>query len=521
MAGRFAEASTDGLPERGEPVHPLITAVPLARRIIGRVTRLGWPFVLQLFTAGLWLGLSTWKLTRVPGMSMDEAWSIISASGEWGWANPLSGMSTYTAPFQVILLDVFGRSSPLLVMRGAGTVANGIMLVLIALMLRRMYRADALVGWALPLLATCPLWLLAQRTGIEVTMFTAPLCVAGLYLFTRGPGWWAFSGGVALGLLVYNHALGGYAVAALGTAWLVVYRRQLPIDWKPALLGFFLGVLPRLLALALYDSEQITGLVQSQSFERALADLRWYPELLWKTLSGETVYLRHVGRVAIEIWPYWLLGLVMVVPFVTSWRAVPRRVWFILVAIMAFGIFSTLGAPYLAVRFFVLPVVGVHVLVVLLGAAAIELNARWRHLVRGAAGLLVLGNIYFLFNNFYLPWHRHELGITSFFFGVRSPRMGSWIYLPKDELLREVQQLTPPPEQLISNASLARPLRAMLLGTGIRVVTPEDVDRKLRSVYVDYRFRRPRSRHCVSTPGGRMCFSKPSIIDKHFVLYRR
>jgi hypothetical protein len=453
--------------------------------------------------------LATWKLDRVPGMSMDEAWSIVAARGGWPAANPLSGMSIYTAPFPVLLLELFGTRSGLLVLRGASVVTNGAMLVSIALMLRRLYPERRLAGWALPLIATCPVLLVAQRTGIEVIMFTPFLTVLGLCLFTRGPGWSAFAAGVCWGLLVYNHLLGLWALVSLWLAWLVVYRRLLPIGWKPALAGFSIGVLPRFVALVLYDNQQITGLVTSASPTAALTDLRWLPGLFWDTLQGRTVYLR-----------YWLVALLVLLPWVRRWRMVPRHAWFTLVAVASFCVLATVGAPNLAVRFFVLPVVGLAAFVAVLAAAAIEVDQRWALVVRGAALALAAGNLFYLINNFYLPWDRRELSITSFFFGTRSPYTGSWHYLPKDELARSLRELDPAPEQIVSVSSLTRPLRALLDDTGIRIVTPDEADKKLRSVWVDYRSSRYKGRYCTPVPGGRMCFRKSSVIDQYFVLYR-
>jgi hypothetical protein len=176
----------------------------------------------------------------------------------------------------------------------------------------------------------------------------------------------------------------------------------------------------------------------------------------------------------------------------------------------------------MAVRFFVLPTVGVCVFLVLIGAAAIEHDARWNYVVRGTAGALVIGNLFYLVNNFYLPWHRHDLVIRSFFLGERSPRMGSWVYLPKDDLVQALQQLNPPPEQIVAPASLSRPLRAMLdeKVTGIRVTSLDEADKKLRSVLVDYRSGHLPRKRCLPTAEGEMCFSKPRKIGGFYVVYR-
>src|SRR5213596_1479598 len=88
-----------------------------------------------LLGAAVWLALVTWHLGSVPGLSMDEAWSVLSARGQWPADNPLSGMTSYAGPFPVLLLRLFGTGSSLLVLRGASVVANALMLVLLGRML--------------------------------------------------------------------------------------------------------------------------------------------------------------------------------------------------------------------------------------------------------------------------------------------------------------------------------------------------------------------------------------------------
>jgi hypothetical protein len=481
-----------------------------------------WLVAVQVLGASIWLGLVTWKLALVPGMSMDEAWSIISARGQWPPANPLSGMSSYTGAFPVLLLQLFGTGAGLLVLRGASVLAHASLLIVLGLMLRRLYSRRALAGWSLPLIATCPACLMSIRTGIEVTMFTAPLAVLGLYLFSLGTPAWAFAAGIVWGLLVYNHLLGLWAVAAISSAWLVVYRRAPPGGWWPALAGFGVGLLPRLLAVALFDNAQITDTATALSPTAAFADLRWLPETFWETLLGRPVYLRYVGRIVEEVRPYWLIGLVMLLPWLRHFREVPRAAWFVLLAITSYCVLTTLGAPYLEARYFVLPALGVPALLVLLGAGAIERDRRWAHVVRAAAGLLVLGNLYYLFINFYLPWEQRQLGVTAYHLGTRSPPIGSWHFLPKDELVRQLRALDPAPEQIIANPSLNRPLRALLGDTGIAVVTTGEANRKLRSVFVDYRSKRTGPRYCFSVRGRKkMCFTEPSVVDQHYMLYHR
>ena len=480
-----------------------------------------WVLALQLLGAACWIGLVTWRLGLVPGMSMDEAWSIVAARGQWPPANPLSGMSSYTGALPVLWLRLFGEGATILALRSASVLAHALLLLLVARMLRERYAARTLAGWALPLVATCPAWLLLIRTGIEVTMFTAPLAVLGLYLLGRGGRGSRLAGGLAWGLLIYNHLLGLWAVLAMTAAWLVVYGRPRSLAGWPALVGFALGLAPRVLAVALYDNAQITGTAAALSPAAAFADLRWLPEALWETLLGRAVYLRYVGRVAREIVPYWLLALVMLAPWVRRWRRVPRHAWFTLLAVVSFSVLTTLGAPHLEIRYFVLPAVGFPVALVLLGASAIEQDARWAHPIRAAAALMVACNLYYAFANFYLPWQRRELGITAYHLGERSPPIGSWHFLPKERLVEELSALRPAPQQIVAHPSLHRPLRALMGHTGIRVVTPGEANKKLRSVFVDYRSSRDRPRYCVRTRRGNLCFVQPRIVDQHFVLYQR
>jgi hypothetical protein len=168
-----------------------------------------------------------------------------------------------------------------------------------------------------------------------------------------------------------------------------------------------------------------------------------------------------------------------------------------------------------------LPMVGLPLALVLLGAGAIERDARWAYLVRGVSALLVAGNLYYLFVDFYLPFQRHELGVVAQRIGKRSPPVGSWHFLPKDELVRALSRLDPAPRQIISPGSIHRVLRALMDGMSSAVVTAEEANHKLPSVYVDYRSAmRDKPRHCVRAKKGKLCFGAPTVVDQHFVIYR-
>jgi len=453
-------------------------------------------------------------------MSMDEAWTIVSARGQWPAANPLSGLTLYSGPFPVLLIRLFGSSHGLLVLRGASVLLNGLMLVCIARLLARLYPAHVLRGWALLLIATCPVWLVTMRTGIEVLMLMPFLTVLGLQLLAQRTPWAALGAGVAWGLLVYNHLIGASFPIGLGVAWLLAYRRLPPIRVLPFAAGLVLGVLPRVLALALYGTElEEGGSAAKYSLASGISDLRWLPKALWETLLGETVYLCYVGRMAVEILPYWLVSLAFLLPWLRRpWR-IPRAAIFLLIASLASAALSTIVAPYMGVRFFVLPLVGFSAFLVVLGAGAIERNARYRYLVYAAALTLVGCNLFYLGANFYRPWAKRELGITRFFLGERSPSTTSWGYLPKDRLVRELLKLSPAPEQVVSNATIDRPLRALLHGTGIRACIWTEADASLRSVLVDYADHPPEPTRCLPASDGELCFQNPRVVDDYFVLY--
>ena len=471
----------------------------------------------------LWLWLATWQLERVPGMSLDEAWSILSARGQWPAHDPLSGMTSYAGPFPVLLLELLGTDQGVLILRGASVVANGTAIVLLGLLLCRSFPGRGHVSWALPMIATCPAWLVVLRTGIEVVMFTPLLAVLGLYLFGLQKRWAAFAGGLAWGVLVYNHVIGACVVFALVLAWRIAYRRWLP--WgaalaRAALAGFALGLAPRLIALVLFHDRLIEGTADGYSLRAALGDLRWVPICLWRTWQGDTVYLRYVGRIAHQPWPYWSLGVVFVLPWLRRLRQVPAAAWFALLAAVLSALLMTLAAPYIAVRFAILPVAGLTACLGVLGAAAIDADARWRLPIIGTALALIGLNVFFTVSNFHRPWQRRELALTTFWLGDRSKRTGNWAYFPKEGLVDELAKLEPIPEQIITVPTLERPLRVLLDGSPMRVELAIGADPTRRSVYVDYRKPDAIGPHCAEVPGGRLCFGAPTPIADYFLVYR-
>lgn len=480
------------------------------------------PALLGLAGALAWLSIASWKLTSVPGMSMDEGWYIVSALGQWKPVNPLSGMTEYTGAFPVLLLEVFGPSGGLWVLRGASLVANGVMLVAIGRMMRRHFTSTALFCWGMALVATCPAWVVMMRTGIEVLMFTPALTVLGLYAFSRPGGRRHFLGGVSWGLGIYNHVLGAFGVAAIIVSWIVVLRRKPRVPLLPVLAGFSLGVLPRVASLTLYANEQINGIVSSQTPSLIFTDLGYLPGVVWDLLHGRTVYLRYVGHLAHEVWPYWGIAGLLLTPWLGSWkslRRIPTGVWFCLSVSVLCCVFTTLGAPYLAARYLVLPAVGFSVFVASFAASTRKVHSNWQVLASGALAVLVVANSYYLIQNFYLPWTRQELRASAHRLGVRSPNIGSWHFLPKRELSRYLRDLEPRPAQVIADHALHRPLWAQL-GDALNVVHFAKADKRMESVLVEHRRSKLFPRRCVPLQNGRKCFGNPTTVGRHFVVYR-
>jgi hypothetical protein len=452
-------------------------------------------------------------------MSMDEAWSILSARGQWPPNNPLSGMTSYSGPFPVLLLRLLGTMDGVWILRSASVVANAAALVVIGLGLRRVYPGRAHGAWALSLIATCPVWLIVMRTGIEVAMFMPLLVVLGFYCFMRGTPRAALIGGVSWGLLVYNHLVGVCFPIGIALAWMVTYRRWPPIPTRPALLGGLLGAAPRIVAVALYHDRPLEGSAAGYSLLAAIGDLRWLPLCLWRTLQGDAVYLRYVGRLEIEPWPYWLLAVVFVVPWLGRRRAIPRPPLFVLLSTLFASVLVTLAAPYLAVRFLVLPVIGLAAASLLFAAAAVDENERWRWPMAVTVLAISVLNSFYGVSNFYHPWQARELGYTKFFFGDRSKQTGNWAYYPKERLVRELFALSPAPQQIVTVATLERPLRVLLDGSPMRVVLPANTDPALRSVFLDYNAPDRSEPRCVNFPQRERCLHGPAVLADYFLIY--
>jgi hypothetical protein len=457
-----------------------------------------------------------YRLAQVPGLDMDEAWSLLAARGQAEPADPLSGMTRYAGALPVLLLRLSGAASSHTVLRFTSLVCNALAMLLLARIVQTLHPSRSVRGWALPLLATLPAWLILARRGVEISMFGPMLAILGIRLLLLRKGWATLAAGLSWGIAAYSHLLGVFVPLSLGAAWLLLYRRPPPLRWLPLLAGFALGVAPRVVALLLFADKVLDGDAARYRLGPALLDLTQLPLVLWQTLNGDAVYLRAVGYHRVMLLPYWLLAGLLLVPAAIGRRALPRAAWFTLLASLILAVLGTVGTPRLAVRYMVLPCLGLSVFFVQAGAAAIDAELRWSRFVPYVAALLVAGNLFYLICNFYLPWQRDELVIARFPLGFRNPRESNNPYLPKDELVAQLGALAP--EQIVTSPSLERPLRA-LLPERIRVVGPADARRKLRSVLVAYAEPHTARQRCVAGAEGRLCYGPSRPLAKYYLLY--
>jgi hypothetical protein len=283
--------------------------------------------------------------------------------------------------------------------------------------------------------------------------------------------------------------------------------------------GFVVGLGPRLIALLLYGQQKELGFGADYSLLAALRDLRSLPAQFWDTLHGRTVYLRYVGQITVDVWPYWLLALLLAVPWLRTSRPFPRPALMALVVALSHAVFSTLEAPYIAVRFLLLALIAVACFVALLGADLVARDARWSKLVYSVGGVLAVCQVSYMFFNYYRPWQRNELVFGQFTMGRRSPGLRSDNFCPRAELVRHLRSISPPPEQIITSpSSLSLPLTVLLGETDIHVTDPSSCDRAQSSVWVGYHDGPAPERYCVDTHVGKMCFRTPALVDRYYVV---
>jgi hypothetical protein len=449
---------------------------------------------------------------------MDEAWFISWAREEVAAADPLSGMTRYTGILPYLLLKLTGTEHGLLVLRGVGVLCNGLALLLLLSILRRLYPRSSVLLWATPVLATLPVWLIFARSGIETCQFGPLLTVLGLrLLFAQGP-LPCFAAGACWGLMAYNHLLGAFVPISFGIAWWVVYRRLPPVRWRAASVGFVVGFAPRLAALVLYRDAALEGSAADYALSSALLDLLFVPWALWNTLDGSFPVLRFVGKEALPIGTYWLLPVAFTVWF--HWRGgrIPKAAKFVLLAALLLAFLRTLPAPSIQSHYMLESSIMVVVFFVQVGIAARGERFRRLPLVPALAVLVTIANLTYFVANYQVPWrHPRTIAVNTFAIGSRNKHASNRDVLPKRELLRTLEELGV--RQAIASASIERPLRVITAGTSLRVGRPDAFDEAERaSALVVFFSESPKRRRCIDE---RVCFDRPTPVRRQFVVYTR
>jgi hypothetical protein len=465
-----------------------------------------------------WIALVGWQLTSVPGMDMDEAWSIVSARGAWPPADPLSGMTRYAGPFPVLVLAWLGTEHGLAVLRGTGMLCNGLALLTLFGILGKLHPRRELGVWSWALVATVPVWLIYARQGVEFAMFGPLLALLGVYLLLVGARWAVFVAGVCWGLLAYNHPIGAFAFVSLGVSYRLVYGRLPALSWPMMLAGLAVGFAPRVFALLAYRVP-IQGSAGGYRPDRALEDLLYLPGALWNTLNGRTLYLGYVGHEVVPVLPYWLVALCFFLPWRDRLAELPRPARVTAYACLFMAVLGTLLTPSLAVRYLLYACIGLSVLLVQLGATALAESPRWSRLVRGAAGALVAANLFYMVGNFHVPWARRDLAIAYYELGHRNKKESNRGWLPKERLVETLTRLAP--AQVLSSPSIDRPLRALLVGQKTRITVPDEGNASLMpTVLVTYYEEPVKPRQCVEVSGRELCFEQPIDVDGLYLVYR-
>ncbi|HTQ06996.1 MAG TPA: hypothetical protein VMI54_24225 [Polyangiaceae bacterium] len=461
-----------------------------------------------------WFGLETFRLRSIPGLDLDEAWYILAGWRQWEQADPFSGLNRYSGALPILFARLVGFDAPWFSLRLLDVFANGLALVLLSAWLRRRHAARSLRGWALPFVATVPLFAISSRHAVETAIFGPLLTFAGLFLLELGGGRAVFGAGLAWGLAAYNHVLWAFVPVTLALAWVAVYRRLPALPWVPLLAGLAVGGAPRALSLLFYADRSVGGPGESWRLGPALADVPALPDVLWRALDGSALYHRFVGAEAVPVLPYFALALAFFVPFLRHPARTPRPLKLLLLFSLLLATTTAILSPLYDLRYLLAPVLALALCAVEAGATLIEWNARFRFLVWPVAAVVVGANLFYFCADFIAPWQRGSIGFGDFALGKRNPHVSNLWYFPRDRLLRTLRELGP--EQILASPSLERPLRVLLAHDKILVRLPKTMQPGLRTVWVDYYADDARAERCTAGT----CFRRPLGVDGLYSVFR-
>ena len=401
-------------------------------------------------------------LGSITAFHADEVWVFVRIDQIRAGARPLAGMMYYTGALQQYLLwplaELFGDG--VWVLRGLSAAANLLGIILLLRLVRALEWSDRERFWLGMVVATSPAFLLFARFGIELNSLTLPLVFGGLLCTVVGARTetlkarvaLGLTGGLLIGLSVYNHVLLIVLPAAFGPAALAVYRGRLlkhPVTWALAL-GFLVGWAPQLVTLLAGDSgarwgeglTAVSGSADAIVDSRLLGELPHLPSILAGIWDGSILYDRFVGGAWVWVLPYPILAVLGLL--VARLRggdevALEAHDKLLLLGLPLMVLGTVLIAPGLSLRFLRLPVLllGPWLLVRLarpLWNSGVQRRAR---LATGLLAAVVALNVVYVTSNYYVRYAATGGAPAIFDVGANLVETSN-TFMPVDQLYREL-----------------------------------------------------------------------------------
>jgi hypothetical protein len=379
--------------------------------------------------------LLIWPST-VPGLHGDEAWVILRAKDIAAGARSLDGMNYYTGALYPYVLcaamELFGFD--IAVARVLSGVLNLGTLALIMQITRRLHPLANVWLWTGLLTATCVPLVLCSRFATEITALGPVLVFGGVALSQRA--WngargarrscaFATAGGFVLGLAIYNHMATAGIVAGLGLGLLVALGLGGLRDLRSYALaaGFAIGVAPRLLQIARLPANGVPDSPLKRLGDNLasglLSEFLETPRIYFGMIDGDLLVQRFAGIELVAMVPFFsvTLAALIIARFASGPASLARRDRALLVALAAAIAITTLMAPWLALRYYLIPALGAPYLLVRLALSCMQapLAARWTRTVGLCALILIPATQFFYVGVNYLYSHRLSGGHLGVF----------------------------------------------------------------------------------------------------------
>ncbi|HAJ78180.1 MAG TPA: hypothetical protein DCO75_00280 [Fibrobacteres bacterium] len=358
----------------------------------------------------------------VPGLHMDEAWSLVQAHKIASGAHPLNGTNGYSGTiFQYLLVPVFKVFGyKVVAMKIACAFLNTLTVFFAMLFVRSLYIQKNYHLYFGLLLCTFPIFLTHSRFCIGATTLHPLFLFTGLFLLTKALQTvealprrnWALLGGFLWGLAAYDHIIEITLPVALAVSTVIFYRRELLrnrlfIGWS--LSGFIAGFSPRILSFAHQYISQTHGASAAAQGHLGLfnflIDIVHVPIVFSGIWDGGLVYQRMAGESVLPVVPYVSISLLVLVVINLFWLK-SRFERFDKAAVFAFILYCSaiiVVSPGLAIQYFEMPMLVVPYLLVRLIMPLVNQKTKNYHLIGIAIFLLLvfLNSLYLSTNYFF------------------------------------------------------------------------------------------------------------------------